>query len=302
VLEAVKRACRELACYPPREAEPLCRAAARHLGIAPEMVVAGNGSSELIKALCEAFAGERVGVREPTYSEYRYFAQLYGARVVGLERMRGLSLGFLCRPNNPTGEALPIEVVEELAKEAAREDAVLVVDEAYVEFSACESAVKLLEDCPSLVVLRSMTKFYSLPGIRLGFMVAQEEVAERVRRRLPPWRVSTPAISAGIAALEDREFATESRRYILREREWLAEMLREAGAEPMRSDANFLLLRLPEGTSSAQVKEGLLRRGLLVRDCSDFRGLEGEFIRVCVRLREDNLLLLQALQEVLAGE
>ncbi len=300
VLEAVRRASSEVACYPPPEAEPLCREASRALGVEPEMVVAGNGSSELIKVVCEAFAGARVGVREPTYSEYAYFSRAYGAEVVPLRGMRGLSLGFICRPNNPTGEVVPLEVVEGLAREAEREGGVLVVDEAYVEFAECESAVSLLEECPALVVLRSMTKFYSLPGLRVGFLVASVELAGRIARLLPPWRVSTPAIHAGVAALRDREFAERSRRYIRRERERLGEMLRDAGAEPLRSRANFLLVRLPRGVRSSEVRERLARMGILVRDCSDFRGLEG-YIRVSVRLREENEMLVQALEGVIGG-
>jgi len=216
--------------------------------------------------------------------------------------MKGLSLAFLCRPNNPTGEAVPLEQVEELAREAERSGGLLVVDEAYVEFSRCESAVCLLEDYPSLAVLRSMTKFYSLPGLRLGFLAAPEEVAHRVRRLLPPWRVNVLALHAGVAALRDREFARRSRRYIAEERERLAEELLAAGAEPLRSEANFLLVRLPPGMRSAGVREELLRMGILVRDCSDFRGLGEGFIRVSVRLREENMMLVQALEEVLDVE
>ena len=316
VLEAIEGAIAEITRYPP-SGEELRRALAERHEVKPECVVLGNGSSELIKAFCEVFLGrgDVALIPQPTFSEYEYFSALQGAGVrevllppVGndspMNSLRGVKAAFVCNPNNPTGGCTPPEEIEALAEEAERAGSVLLVDEAYAEFSGIESASTLVGSFGNLVVLRSMTKFYSIPGLRIGYAIASEEVAGYLSRVLPPWNVNTLAMRAALAALEDEEFAERSREYIAEEKARLfSELHRLPGMRVYPSGANFFLINIKNtGMSSREMKARLAERGFLIRDCSSFRHLGEEHIRICIRRREENLGLLSAVEELLDGQ
>jgi threonine-phosphate decarboxylase len=310
VAEAIRRALCEISSYPGDGAELRSALAERH-GLNESCVVLGNGSSELIKAFCEVFLreGDVAVIPEPTFAEYGYFSRLYGARVVEAHpevrevKKSAAKAVFLCNPNNPTGKGTPLERIEELAREAERAGFLLLVDEAYIEFSRLKSASELVSSCKNLVVLRSMTKFYSIPGLRFGYALANPEVADCLRSVLPPWNVNTLAMSAALAALHDRKFAEESRRYLAREKRRLLSALERIPAlKVYPSEANFFLINVKNtGMSSREIKLKLAERGLLIRDCSSFPRLGEEHIRVCVRRREENMQLVCALEELLNG-
>jgi threonine-phosphate decarboxylase len=315
VLKAVAKAIAEVRSYPPSGEELSAAIATKH-GVDERCVVLGNGSSELIKTFCEAFLsqGDTVVIPQPTFSEYEYFSKLYGASVRDVlmqpaEKDALLSSAgdakvlFLCNPNNPTGHALALKEIEALAEEALRKDSLVFLDEAYVEFSNLESALQLVEAFPNLVVLRSMTKFYSIPGLRIGYCIASPEVAKYLRLALPPWNVNTLAQRAALAALGDGEFAEKSREYLAKEKERLfSELRRLPLLKVYPSAANFFLINIKEtGLKSPEMKAKLVEKGVLIRDCSTFKHLGEEHIRVCVRKREENLRLLAAM-EVLLNE
>jgi len=315
VLEAIGKATAEITSYPP-SGEELRSALAEKHEVKPGCVVLGNGSSELIKAFCEVFltSGNTAIIPQPTFSEYEYFSMLYGARMrevlippVGDDgipkSLNGVKAVFLCNPNNPTGGSTPLKEIEALAEEAGKEGCVLLVDEAYVEFSELESASQLVETFPNLIVLRSMTKFHSIPGLRFGYAIASPEVARYLSLALPPWNVNTLAMRAALAALEDEEFVKKSREYLAREKERLfSELSRLPALKVYPSEANFFLINIKKtGMSSQEMKAKLAERGFLIRDCSSFRHLGEEHIRICIRRREENLRLLSAMEELLNG-
>lgn len=313
VVEAITRAIGEIASYPPAGERLRSELGAKH-EVNPGQVVLGNGSSELIKTFCEVFLaqGDIALIPQPTFAEYEYFSALYGARVrevpytgsdAILSGMRGAKAVFLCNPNNPTGKAVALKEIETLAQEALKASCMVFVDEAYVEFSKLESASQLLECFPNLVVLCSMTKFYSLPGLRLGYAIASPEVAHYLSLALPPWNVNTLAQRAALAALRDEEFVRKSREYLAEEKEHLFSGLRHLPqVEVYPSEANFFLINIKEtGMKSPEMKARLAEKGLLIRDCSSFRYLGEEHIRVCIRKREENIRLLSAMEELLNG-
>ncbi len=314
VLEAIAEAASEVTSYPSSGKELYHALAERH-GVRPECVVLGNGSSELIKAFCEVFLsrGDTAIIPQPTFSEYEYFSALYGARIrevlippVGnadINSLRDVKAVFLCNPNNPTGGSTPLKGIESLAEEAERAGCVLLVDEAYVEFSELKSASQLVETFKNLVILRSMTKFYSIPGLRFGYAITSQEVARYLKKVLPPWNVNTIAMRAALAALEDEEFIRRSRWYLAGEKEHLfAELSRMPALRVYPSEANFFLINIRKtGMSSKEMKARLAEKGFLIRDCSSFRHLGEEHIRICVRRREDNQRLLSAMEELLNG-
>lgn len=301
VLAAARTA--DLSRYPHPTALPLRIAIARAHGVGAEEVVAGAGSTELIWALARAFGGlgRTVLSPRPGFAEYGQAAQASGARLVefpgagprtglGLDRAAALareaeaSLIFVPRPSTPWPEVPPAETIESLCRVAPA--ALVVVDEAYLPLF---DEVQPLRPGGNLAILRSLTKALALPGLRLGYLLADSAVAGAVRAALPPWNVSAPAAAAGIAALDRPELLVEAREAIGRLREDLAERLRAAGARIVAAGGPFLLCEI--GAASA-FTAALLRRGLRVRDCTSF-GLP-RHVRLGARLPEENALLAAA--------
>ncbi|GIU94768.1 MAG: hypothetical protein KatS3mg012_1225 [Gaiellaceae bacterium] len=249
----------------------LTHALARHTGLAPENIVLGAGADDLILLCARAFAGPGDRVRvvgEPTYPLYRIAAGLAGADV----RDESPTVTFCCRPNNPTGELGPVP-----------EDRPLVVDEAYGEYAG-ETLVPLVEE-EEIVVIRTFSKAFGLAGARVGYALASREIAAELTLRQSPLAVSTLSAALALAALADPPDLTEE----IAERERLAEALRALGLSPLPSCGNFLYVPVAEPEALA---EQLLRHGIVVR-------LFPEAIRITVRDREDDDLLLEALARAL---
>ncbi len=297
-----------LAHYPDPDAASFGKMVAAHHGVDPERVLAGNGSTELIYLIPRALRPKTVLIPGPTFSEYERACLLAGAgirrlalgrehgyRVVADEfiaAMRGAETAFLCNPNNPTGDALRREEVLEIARAARRLKCLLVVDEAFVDFCPEESVIDA--ENPFLIVLRSMTKFYALSGLRLGYGVFPARLARRLSAHKEPWTVNTPAQRAGIAALGDRGFMARTYRLMEKERAFLEQGFKRLGMSYYPTRANFYLVR----TANARaVVEGLLTKSVAVRDCSNFRGLAPGHIRAAVRTRKENRLFLEAIGE-----
>jgi threonine-phosphate decarboxylase len=298
--------------YPDPGAGVLINAVSERFGLDPRCVVAGNGSTELIYLIPRALGPGRVLVTSPAFSEYERAATLAGARMKYLvlkkkdgfrisvaefiSAMKGADMAFLCSPNNPTGDALERDDVLEIAAAARGLGCMLVVDEALVDFCP-ERSVLATKDNPYLIVLRSLTKFYALSGLRVGFGRFPRRVVSRLLGYKEPWSVNSLAQSAGAAALKDGAFAKRTLGLMQRERPYLEAGLKGLGIECFPSDANFYLMRV---NGAGRIVRELLKKGIALRDCSDFRGLSrGRYIRVAVRSRRDNRRLIRELSHVL---
>jgi histidinol-phosphate/aromatic aminotransferase/cobyric acid decarboxylase-like protein len=272
----------DLTRYPHPTALPLRRAIAAVHDVDPDAVVAGAGSVELIWALARAFAGpgRRVAYVAPAFAEYAQAARASGAAVHAVAdptdaAVAGAHLLFLARPGNPTlAVPAPPPPVGPL----------IVVDEAYQPL--CDD-VPALRPRADLAVLRSLTKLFALPGLRLGYLVATPPVAAAVRACLPPWNVSQPAIAAGLAALAEPTAPVRAAIAALRRR--LVDGLVHAGARIVAADGTFVLVDVGD---AAGFSAALQARGVRVRDCTSF-GLPS-LVRIGVRLAPDQDRLLDA--------
>jgi len=307
----------EVERYPDLHYSELRAALAGYLETPPETVLPTNGGAEALFMAARA-AGEGPGrkavVLEPTFSEYAVAARAAGlkvARVVtrrpetgfrldlavfdeALKSLRDVGLVFLCNPNNPTGDALPREEVLRAAERVREAGAVLVVDEAFADFAPGSSVVPEVNE--ALFVARSFTKFFAMPGLRLGCLVARDP--ERIRVFQPSWSVNAVAAAAGIAAAKEPNFAKATLAEVtLRRRELLGALEGLARITVYPGAANFLLVQGPEG-----LPKTLAKRGVLVRGCEPFLGLGSGFFRVAVRRKEENERLVEALHDVLFGE
>ena len=294
--------------YPDLEYTELREALAAHLGVPAGRLVPTNGGAEALFLAARAVPeGGRALVLEPTFSEYAAAARASGMepvrRVVrrhkdgfrwhpsSLEDLEGISVVFLCNPNNPTGEALGYGEVLEVAARVKEAGALLVVDEAFADFVPGISVAAMVDG--GLWVARSLTKFFAIPGLRLGCLVCDD--ARRVEALQPSWPVNAVAAAAGIAAVRDSGFAEASVAEVARLRQRLFEALEALpGLQPFPGAANFLLVRGPDGLPGR-----LAGRGVLVRGCGPFEGLGPEYFRVAVRGDEENWRLVAAVREEL---
>jgi L-threonine-O-3-phosphate decarboxylase len=306
---ALARAIDRLVHYPDPYAAGLVEQYARHCGVPCEQVVAGNGSTEILFASARACAFDRAVVPVPSYADYATAVETAGREVEFLpleeadgfaldwprlaEKLRPGDLVLLGQPNNPTGRTFRNDDL--CAAAAAHADVTFVVDEAFAGF--VEGYRSVVERLPvNVVVVRSLTKFYAVPGLRLGFAVAAPQVAGRIRRHVLPWSVNVLAQEAAACLLADEDYARRTVAFVRGERQWLSrELAGLPGLIVYPSEANFLLVRLENGTSAAELADRLLEDGIAIRTFDAGEHLDGRWFRVAVRTREENERLCEAL-------
>ncbi|HHW41750.1 MAG TPA: threonine-phosphate decarboxylase [Syntrophomonadaceae bacterium] len=303
------------AVYPDPYCEGLQEAAAGFLGVSPDQVVFANGAIELIYLVMQALRPKTVLIPGPTFREYEIAARIWQARirhfrlsprknfVPGLAQLiraaRGADLVFLCNPNNPTGNLIPAEVLQPFLRFCAGEGIFVVLDESFLFFHPRReelTCTRQAERNRNLLVLHSLTKFYAIPGLRVGCGVGHPDTIAFLSGYLPPWRVNGIAQAAVAAALGQTEYAAQTRSFVKAERELLAAALRRIpGITVFPSEANYLLLRLEGAVTASLLADRLGRRGIVIRNCSNFAFLDERYVRVAVRDRENNNKLLEEL-------
>ncbi|WP_276355599.1 threonine-phosphate decarboxylase CobD [Cohnella caldifontis] len=308
----MKERWREIARYPDPAVRGLRRKLAEAYGIPEESILAGNGAAELIDLAVRVQRPEEIVLARPSFSEYEDAVRKAGSRVreAFLREDEGFELRdpepfasravFLGHPNNPTGRLIPQPFLERLWESGSN----LLLDEAFIDFSPDEHSISWIRraaESDRVLVIRSMTKFYAMPGIRLGFLAAHPDRIRRMAAQQTPWSVNFLAQMIGEAVLDESEYAERTRAWLQEERPWLVGGLRSLGLTVYPGDANYLLfsLRGHAGWDAARLQRAMAEKGILVRDASRFAGLDSSYIRVAIRLRQDNERLLKALKECL---
>ncbi len=308
VMEALRAALPEgLRKYPDPMADAFRRRAAEVLGTRPERILCGNGSDDLlniaVRSLCAE--GDPVAFPYPTYSLYDALAEIQGARTVAIAfpedyslppglAGNGARLTLLSNPNAPSGTLVPPEQVARLAESLP---GVLLVDEAYVDFAE-RNCLALVERHDNVIVTRTLSKSYSLAGLRFGFAVAQEPLIEGMAKVKDSYNVSGLAVAGATAAIADQEWLKQSVRKIKAARERLTAGLREMGFTCWPSQTNFVLARVPEGQDAAGIFEDLFERKILVR-YFDAPRLD-DCLRISIGTDEQTDALLDAMADVIA--
>jgi len=316
--------------YPDPDCVELTQALSAHHAVDPETILCGNGSTELIHLIARTLQPEQVLIPAPTFAEYERAIMASGKQEVRSKKCgtyyfhltahdgfrldpdafidamtkmvssysspithrSSLSLAFLCNPNNPTGCVIPRDEVLKIAAAAKKLRCYLVVDEAFIDFCPEHSVIDAAARNPYLMVLRSMTKFYALAGIRLGYGVFPPSVVRGIHAIREPWTVSTVAQIAGCAALDDHGYRIKTLSIIAREKQYLEKSLRSLGVPCLPSAANYYLLRLH---GADVVVKTLAKTGILIRSCANFRGLDRSYVRIAVRCRRENIRFLKEL-------
>ncbi len=303
-----------IAHYPEPFAEGLAREIGEHLGIDPETILCGNGSTELIYLVARVLAPRRVLIPAPTFSEYERACDAAGTSCVHyllsgkngfdldaagfIAAMSGCDMVFLCNPNNPTGRMLSRDAVLSMARAAERIGCYFVVDEAFIEFAPGNSVVDEVADNSHLIVLRSLTKYYALPGLRIGYAVLPQTLVSRMKKQKEPWTINSLAQMAGIAALRDTRYQDRTLAVVDAEKKYLEQGMKSLKIDYVPSSANYYLIRME---NARKVIASLRGKGILVRGCSNFIGLDGNYIRIAVRTRKENKALLKELTRTCAA-
>lgn len=312
VLAAAQAALAEVSHYPEADAATFARALAARHGLPVETVLAGAGATEFIFLVPRVLRPRRVLLIEPAFGEYRPALLQAGAQIdsfrldpaagfrldpaaIGAALRADTDLVWLANPLNPAGTGYAREQL--LALLAALPPTVrLLIDEAFIDFAPHLSLVDRLPSHPNLLVLRSLTKFHAIAGLRIGWLAAAPQLTAALAAGREPWRLSTPAIAAGLACLQAEALRIATLQAMPLLRAELAAGLTAIGGHVYPSVANYLLCRLPDSSPAATELAAALRpQGILVRTCTDFAGLDDRHLRLAVRSAADNRRLLAEL-------
>lgn len=313
--EAFVESYAEILRYPDPYGDKLKEALAERHGLSPAEVLIGNGSTQLIYLLCAALRPRNALIVGPAFSEYANALTLIGAKVASFnlspdngfqfstKRLsaawdKDCDIVFLATPNSVTGQMIPKVEIEKVAHIALARKTILVIDEAFVDFVETESIKALVRRNPYLIVLRSLTKYYALPGLRLGYLLGETGRVAELAAYQEPWSINGPALNVALACLKDSSFATKTERWLERERKFLFERLTALeGLHPLASRTNFLLVKIERSHGDAlRLRSFLLQKNILIRACDTF-GLGVNYFRIAIKRRKNNQRLLTALTE-----
>ena len=317
VKKALTKAAGSFDVYP----DPLCRDLVRQLAeqesVPAEWILCGNGAADLIFRMVFAVKPKKAMVLAPTFAEYEEALKAISCRVIHhrldseggfrageelLDELDGdLDMLFLCNPNNPTGQLMKKEFLHKVALRCRELGILLMIDECFNDFldEQEEYSVKeYLKDYNNLVVLKAFTKIFAMAGIRLGHCITSNKaLITKLRAAGQPWSVSSPAQTAGLQAIKEKEYLLETKKLIRTEREYLIPELQRNGIEVIASGANYIFIRYQQNQGFS-LHEQLFNKGILIRNCDNYHGLEPGYYRICIRKHEDNVKLIEALQDI----
>lgn len=302
--------------YPDPDYVELRENIGRYNNVEIENIVVGNGATEILFLYIKSLKPKKALLLAPSFAEYRRALESVDCEIIYhnleekkdfkldiqsfLETLPQCDLVIICNPNNPTGNFIPLKDIKKINEELKRRGTKLFIDEAFIEFiKGWEdfTAVNLKDS--NIFVMRALTKFFAVPGVRLGYGISYDnEVMKKIPKYKEPWSINSFADIAGKIMLWDRDYIEKSEKWIEEEKVWFYnETLKVEGIKSYRTNTNFILIQLLNKTS-AEVREKMIERGIVVRDASNFVGLNNHYIRLAIKDRENNKKVLQALGEV----
>ncbi|MFP7296527.1 threonine-phosphate decarboxylase CobD [Neobacillus niacini] len=303
----------EITVYPDPFAEKLRYRIADREQISVDSILIGNGGAELITLIARFLSGKKVVVSEPAFSEYEKACRANDCEIKYhqlmepnfelcvdqlLPSLSGADALFLCNPNNPTGIQYPVSTVISIIQECEKQNCFVILDEAFYDFlENYQSFIPYINKFSNLIIIRSMTKMFAIPGIRLGYMVAAPDLIANISKLQPHWSINSIALMAGDLCLQNEEFIKESQVYISEERERLFTFFRENGFVVTASQVNFYLLRDPKLKEQKALFKFLLQKGIIPRHTFNFPGLEGNWLRFAIKSSAENSKLMEVLLE-----
>lgn len=300
-----------LHAYPDPAGEPFLSKVAEYHRVPKASVFAGNGAAEILSLIAERYRGKQAIVVHPTFSEYEATLQAKGVeieRVIASEsddfrlpveailaRLPEVSVVYICTPNNPTGIMPKREDLLAVIRKAKEVECEVVLDEAFIDFiDESRSFIQELKDFPHVIVVRSMTKMYAIPGIRLGYVVAHRDVIAGLKSAAPHWNVNGMAAVIGAVCLGEEAYREAAIRHAQVEREKMTVFLKEYGCTVTKSEANFLSFKPHD---AGKLYKHMLAKGIVLRHSENFRGMDGRWLRIGMKSGEE----MEELRKELAG-
>lgn len=295
--------------YPDPSCQKLKAAVAEYEAVSEDWLLCTNGAADMISRIVWSMQPKTALVLSPTFAEYERSLTAVGCDVrhYDLHRENGFALNeeiigaisgndmmFLCSPNNPTGQLVQPQLMSKIVESCAEKKVLLVIDECFLDFvpdGDRYSAKRYLEQYGNIVIVRAFTKFFAMPGLRLGYGICSDsELLGKIAQAGGEWAVSVPAQLCGIKAVEDSGYIAKTKEIVPQWREYLEEQLKAVGCTVYPSATNFILFE-----SRPDLGEYLKKGGILLRDCSNFRGLSSGFFRTAVRTLEENKMLIDSI-------
>ena len=292
------RAALSQACYYPDRAMRAARAGlALYLGVDENCVLPTAGGAAAIDLTLGVRRGA-VHVQQPTFGEYAERAKAHGRRVASNQAIQADDTVVVCNPNNPTGTLLRRQELMALARGLKNVDCQLLIDESFLDFRRDEADFTLRQDAATqenILLVRSLTKFFAIPGLRLGFALGPKQLLHEMEQAKDVWNVNLLAQAAGAAMLSDQMYQKQTRAFIAAEKENLARRLKAIGhLRVYPPSVNFLFVRLEWTQHTDELLDFLRQKHILIRDCRHYPGLGRGFLRLAVRTRAENDRLLAA--------
>lgn len=314
IKQSIKKNLDSIRNYPDIHSSSVISSLKNYTGLEKSNLLVGNGAIEIIYNFCFAFLSKntRVLIPIPTFQEYEAAAKLNNCKISYFKTM-DLSENldefiskipkngciFICNPNNPTGKLLQKNQLLKIIKEAKKLSTIVFVDECFIEMvpDSNESIISAVKKYDNLFILRSLTKSFALPGIRIGYAAASKQIIQVLQKIKIPWSVNSLAQDAANAALKNKSHLKKSNLIIKKELNYLTNKINHLnGFDCNKSSTNFILIRTKRNSTNLQKK--LLEKKILIRDCKNFRGLNNHYIRVAVKSHKDNLKLVKALENL----
>ncbi|HAV42856.1 TPA: threonine-phosphate decarboxylase [bacterium] len=320
IKEIIKKSCDAITCYPDPESQSARIVLAKYLGVNEENILLGNGSTEFIYLIPQALRCSLALIYCPTFSEYAFSLKLSKIKTHSLfarekeqfhidikkikDHLPRPDMIILVNPNNPTGYLLKRDELTNLLNFSLNTKTCLLIDETFIEFVGDPSRFSLVKEVVNhkyLLILRSFTKFFSLPGLRIGYLVAHKDLIRKIAPFQPTWSVNSLVQQVVREELFNPNFIKKTREWVEKEKDFLFAQFKEIkDIHPYYSSANFILCKILNKRFEAKsLFLHLLKDRIIIRDCSNFKGLNPYFFRVAVKRRKDNLCLVNSLKKIL---
>ena len=302
--------------YPDINYKNLRENIAKYLDIDSFNIIPGNGATEIIYLLMKSI-NKRIAILNPTFSEYERSAKLSGLQVLNLyfDKDKNFELNlntikenidkfdslFICNPSNPIGKIYELTSLLELLK---KHNKLLIVDETFMEFVEDEgkySLVKHIKDNKNIFIIKAITKFFGVPGIRLGYGVSNnKDILSKMYEIKEPWTINSFADTISNYIFEDKEYIKNSKEFFIKEREYMIHKLKQIkNIKVYVTNTNFILIKLLTMTSTKLKKELFINGNILIRDASNFRNLDESYIRIAIKSHSENIKIINQLNEIL---
>ncbi|WIV11818.1 threonine-phosphate decarboxylase CobD [Proteiniborus sp. MB09-C3] len=313
LIEALKKELEEMVRYPEIDGISGREFLAHHLGLKSENFILGNGATELIYLFARSIRAEKVLIVKPTFTEYSKAFELAGSSIYNyytkeedftlqIEELISTidhikpNVLVICNPNNPTGVFTESKELIPVLDKLKEINAYLFIDESFIDFTDKESCMSFVEEY-NIFILRSMTKIYAVPGLRIGYGIGREDIVSKLNEMKEPWTINSLALRSIPLLLKDDQYLKQTQQWYFEEKQFLYNELRSIpDIKIIPSETNFFLIKLLRHTSES-LKEYLLDKKIFVRSCKDFEGLSDKYIRIAVRKREENMKIIYAIKK-----